>query len=611
MILIADVRLADGVNRYVATAFYVTMPSDSPPNVAMPGRLLESEYELAISAWWLGRDQPPQPISEVRLANDDGLFDGWPAIGVDDESYIRLWLVQPGAAYSTRTLWGSAALTDVMPSGKEMRAVAKGALSKLRRSITRTYPDTTPNAAIRGQPRPITLGHTEWVQPVQVDSAARDYELCDDAFEGIGDVYHLGHPSGFGLDYSPACDGIRLSNNPTGKLVCEVFGQVRIVGVAIDDLFPAADGSDNPAGWTTTEDGVVNYVDWVSPGQVLGFATSGVASIAKSAACTTGLLYAVEVSVTSAIGGSLTVRNGATDLAVITAGAVGLHRRTFTASAADISLSWQRTTTDADIRIGHVKLFAVERTDKIGGMLRWVMDRCNVVDWEDADLTALQATADYEMGVHIQGQTNGEDVFWPALDSIGASAFEDRNGVVRFVRVAPGTPGGRTFSRRNIDGGIFPERDLASGLSQAIECARNYAVHSDADMVSGATGPLEYLRRDAVTQRSGEVLRFSYKQAGGRDPLQSYLRSVSDALAEINRVNAFYSGSVDPFIVRFTVVSSDIADLLINPGEMHVLQYPRHGYTTPKDIFILYVRGNPQRSRLQVVALVFPPELIP
>jgi len=193
LILLAVIA-ASGGDRYYATEEYCTRNADTPANTLFVGRLVDAVYERGVSFAVWNRAGGAQAISYVDLINTDGALDSWLSEDWKDVR-ITLKVVEARAAYSTATQVGVCVIERLeAPDSNTVRFVCRSVFERLEKIITSTYADTITNEALRGKPKPITLGSVRWLDPLNPrlnDSGGSTrgvWDVADGYFEGIAEL---------------------------------------------------------------------------------------------------------------------------------------------------------------------------------------------------------------------------------------------------------------------------------------------------------------------------------------------------------------------------------------------------------------------------------------
>jgi hypothetical protein len=251
--------------------------------------------------------------------------------------------------------------------------------------------------------------------------------------------------------------------------------------------------------------------------------------------------------------------------------------------------------------VDYLRIWEVQTTDTVGGMLRWAADRAGFLDKLSSDDLDELDTVVGEVGFASDTDVTLDQIWWTALNTIGATAYEDRTGVIRIGRMEPATIGelSHEFTIDDVQGGIFPEDDTAQGLTSRFVYGLNYAAHTDSDIVEGATGPLEDLKRARQIVETAETLRAPYTEAADRPPLDTLFASEPPAQDECDRVNGFYATGPTTIakLVRFEVLGR----YTVKPRDVVKLTYPAYNFGGGRLLRVIYTRDNRQRGRCTII----------
>lgn len=608
MTLLAVIAGPTGIGvRYEGTAHYATLPTDTPANQLFGARLLQAVYERAVSFVVWTRATTAAPVSELVLINRDGALDTWPEYswrGVQ----ITLKLVAQRAAYSTATTVGQVTVERCGASGQSrIRLVCRSALERMAKPITRTYSQSIANEQLRGQTRPITLGHVRWSDPrpqrLHSVSSRGLYDVADDIYEALVEVRSRGAlqteqpapllPTGGFFPDIDQCFGFHYGQQ-LYKLAAEVRGQLRRgAQLVASPTFPTGTGGD-PDDFDVLEGGA-GAVTWLGAGsvQIDGDGTAPT-YVAQDLSLTAGALYQIELEVVAQTGtatlfyGSAHVRDFET---------VGLRTlvATFTATAtADVRVGYD-TGAAGSLQIAAVRVYRVYRRDSLSEILRFIASRCDLTD-ADIDLTAcaaIESETPYRLAFATTSEFNGDALARLAAQSYGCALYQSRSGKLVPIRLAaPAASPDYEIPARLIVGEIEREPDDAPGLSTRLNWGRNYQRHADDDMSGITDADLRaQLAREVSTVTTTVTLHANYADAAERAPIETLLSDVGDAQDEIDRVCGLYTVARSFWTLR---VRTDRAmdSYLIEPGQTLRITHPRAGLAGGKLVRVVLARSQ-------------------
>lgn len=608
MTLLAVINGPTGIGvRYEGTAHYATLPSDTPANQLFGGRLVQAVYERAVSFAVWTRAATAAPISELLLINRDGALDTWPEYswrGVQ----ITLQLVAQRAAYSTASTVGQVTVERCGASGQSrIRLVCRSALERMAKPITRAYSQSIANEQLRGQTRPITLGHVRWSDPrpqrLHSVSSRGLYDVADDIYEALVEVRSRGLlqteqpapllPTGGFFPDIDECFGFHYGQQ-LYKLAAEVRGQIRRgTQLVTNSTFPT--GSTHPDNFDVVEGGA-GAVSWLGAGsvQIDGDGTAAT-YIAQDLTLTPGALYQFELDVVAQTGtATLFYGSGHTrDFET-----VGLRTlvATFTAISGtdDVRVGYD-TGAAGSLQISAWRVYRIYRTDSLSEILRFVAGRCGLSD-ADIDLTAcaaIESETPYRLAFATTAEINGDALARLAAQSYGCALYQSRSGTLVPIRLAaPAASPDYEIPARLVSGDIERDPDDAPGLSTRLNWGRNYQRHADDDMSGITDADLRaQLAREVSTVTTTVTLHANYADAAERAPIETLLSDAGDAQDEVDRVCGLYTVARSFWSLR---VRTDRAmdPYLIEPGQTVRVTHPRAGLSGGKLLRVVLARSQ-------------------
>lgn len=312
-IVVAKIEAAGG-DRYVASDWYATRPTDDPPNVFMQARLSAVPYEGGLSFAVWNRNGGLPAISEVELINVDGDLDSWL-----DEAWkgvrVTFFAVQARQPWSTAEPIAAATVDHIVSVGESrIRLVCRSAAELLDKPVTVAYADDIPNTQLRGQPKPLTFGHVRWCDLVAyrtdggTGSTRAVLDVADGPIEGVVQILERGAAlveqpdpgltfGGWWNNQGNNGYGVRARDS-SYRLAAEVRGQVRRREqlLAEAELSPSFDSV-----WELSIfDGSISYSGGGVRIEGDGVADHYIAQVLTG--LTTGALYQIEVELDSQAG---------------------------------------------------------------------------------------------------------------------------------------------------------------------------------------------------------------------------------------------------------------------------------------------------------------------
>lgn len=242
-------------NKYVASDFYTTKPSDSPANITYTG-CIEGDFFFS-RAMFAGEKLggisiPDYGLVTIINTQEPGAaasrFDDW----IDPAKYtwagreITVWILERGQPYSSKTelLDGIVSGIDYTENTITFRVKSKQYL--LDKFIQNTRYAGTGGAEggseLKGKPKPLCFGRAFNIEPVIIDATNLVYQFHDGAVQAIDAVREKGsNYATAGSDYANyaalvaaiitgdyitcrALGMIRLASKPNGRITADVRG---------------------------------------------------------------------------------------------------------------------------------------------------------------------------------------------------------------------------------------------------------------------------------------------------------------------------------------------------------------------------------------------------
>ena len=628
MILCAEVTSSGSPSvYYFANKMYASMHADVLPDTLFVDRLTNVQYERAITYAFWNRGGAAQAIKSIDLINNDGELDSFLAIVWKGET-ITLKIVEEYGSYDDAQVVGVMVIDKLeVVSEDYLRFVCKSYYEQFDHTLTSVYPDTITNESLRGQPKPILLGHVRWAIPLNPtlnDSGGSQravMDLCDGNFESIEEVRTDAALS------TESIDRLVVNSGPPGqwfviqdespdawtdasgygffmreqdqKVACEVYGQVRVgTQIITDGDFPSDDGSGNPVNFDITETPGNSEVLWAAAG-VVNIDSDGVAAgfLTQDVTSFGGRLYLIQVTVEtntgvlSLINGSTSVRDidgsGPIKVSVVVPGGV--------------SDTWgvgYLTGVSGSCTISSFQVYEVYRINNLTEILRFVAVTRGTLALADIDTTAtdgIQTTLGYSgIGFYSQGQEiSGKELLDRLANSYAACFFQDASGVLTAHRlVSPASPTYYLTELQVTD--LQYEVDTAPGLSTRMKYGYNYAKHTDdesllADCGGDALLQAE-LRNEWKVVTTTATPHAMYSEAADREPLESLLSLMADAQDAIDHICDLYTVVRGFYTLRLQV--DEATPFQYEPGTVVNLVHSRYGLSGGKNLVIILNRAT-------------------
>lgn len=197
----------------------------------------------SVSAWVWGEGDREAGVGSVELNVADGTWDEFLAANHRDR-VVELYVGPENAGFPSSMKRIRTCVVDRI----ERKDTATATVTLRPRTAvlatplqTTAFPDTTPNTAVRGKPRPICLGNVRWAPVAMRDGPNGDYEVHDSSsFLAIDEVRQAGAllatPADYAVPGAGGAFGFRRATGVTGKQCARVRGQTRAGPVLIERL---------------------------------------------------------------------------------------------------------------------------------------------------------------------------------------------------------------------------------------------------------------------------------------------------------------------------------------------------------------------------------------
>ena len=211
------VEVGTVIPKYLSTAAYTTIPTDTPPNLAYLPRLSGG---VAFSEKLALQGSFSMSIGDITLDNSDGMLDAW----LDE-----VWVNKAINVYVGDITWLradfklilSGIVSDLDSSARDsLNIIIKDKLQRLNTPVSEAQLGGTTSNADRLLP--ITLGEVHNVTPLLTDSPNHEYQFNIGQSERLIEVRDNGVPVTVTPDL--AHGKFRHTRSPAGTITCSVQG---------------------------------------------------------------------------------------------------------------------------------------------------------------------------------------------------------------------------------------------------------------------------------------------------------------------------------------------------------------------------------------------------
>lgn len=523
-----EIGIPGGGTLYACTHQFVTTAADTPASTAFePSIAQDVSFDRTVGcAFWGSAPRGVQNFGNVRLVNASGLYDTYVGQSFRDQPCI-IKRGDTAAAYSTWTTVATLLVDSLVLTERFADFVVKDKSARLERPLqSNLYPTTVTNQALRGKPRPITLGTCFQVPLQQPDVFGNGhFDLHDDdqwigvtqfldqgaaLIEGTG--YRRSAKSGiYGIERLTAVGGVQCAN---------VQGRFRILSTELTDDFTSL------AGWTEFNGGIAGRDASIVSNTLRMQNTAGGADLnllsTTSITAVDGDIFYYEFDVPSWTSGSVVLRTGATvsdtERVIDAAGRyTGIIRRgtNFTLRFSALNGS------NADLTIDNLRIRKIAIDDRLQDIVPYL---CTVKgplvsgDLDSSAIAQVDTDTGYRYGFHASEPTQIADALDQLAVSIGGWWYVKRGGLLTFGRLlAPTGTAAWFFDQTNIkrDSGVRITLDGAPGLSNVCLAKRNWRVLTEGEVV----GSLAYVQlntsdKDADVTLSNSNYTYSAANVG-------------------------------------------------------------------------------------------------
>lgn len=587
-ILVAEIATA-GSTLYVATQSYYTRSSDTPASQYFAPHILETiDFDRSVSSiFWGGRPRGMLNWGALRINNADGAYDSYVGQSLRDKA-VTIKRGEDGDAYSTFSTVATLIVDRAEFTNELVMAIYVTDIgAKLERALQQSlYPTTTPDAALRGKPRPITIGKAYQVPAIRPDPFGNGhFDVHDsDKWVGIDQLMQEGGALVEGTAYQRSdrtgVYGFERLNAIEGKQAANVAGAWKLTSTEFSEDFA------DLTAWTETNGGVANRdVSIVSnAARILNTAGGADLSIHKASNITGGdsILFFYEFDCTAWTSGYAHFRTSAATAAT-EALIDGVGRYTGIVRSA---VNWAPRFTapdgsNCDLTIDNLRVRKVTLIEGLLDVIKFLTTNdsdcqghgpLTTSDLDTTTISALEAAAPYELAFHAAEPVQIADVLDQVMESFGGWWYINRTGKLTVGRLSLpiGTPT-LSLDEDSIAAGMRVEFDRAQGLSNTILAKRNWLAYSEDELVGSlAQVKLNSSDKDADVTLSNSDYTYSAANVGS-------VRSTPGFFGERYYVEVTIT-AVDGTSQHYVGVGNSSASVATYPGgDVNALAYRANG----------------------------------
>ena len=522
-----EITIPAGGTLYACTHPYITRAADTPASTAFEPSIAEDvSFDRSVGcAFWGSRPRGAQNFGTVRLVNASGLYDSYVGVSFRDQTCV-IKRGDTDAAYSTWTTVATLMVDSLTVTELYADFTVKDKSARLERPLqSNLYPTTITNQALRGRPRPITLGTCFQVPLLQPDVFGNGhYDLHqDDQWIGTTQVLDQGaaliEGTGYRRSAKSGIFGIERLTAVGGVQVANVQGRFRILSTDLSDDF------NDLLGWTENNGGIAGRDASISSGTLRMQNTVGGADLQlisnSTLTAVDGDVFYYEFDVPTWTSGSAQFRTGA-GLATIerVIDAAGRYTGVFRVAANFVPRLIAVNGSNCDLTIDNLRIRKIALDDRLQDIVPYVCTVKGPLVSGDLDSTAIaQIDTDtgYRYGFHASEPIQIADVLDQLAVSIGGWWYVRRTGTLTFGRLlAPTGTATWFFDQTNITrDGVRVTLDGAPGLSNVCLAKRNWRVLTEGELV----GSLNFVQlnnsdRGANVTLSGSNYTYSAANVG-------------------------------------------------------------------------------------------------
>jgi hypothetical protein len=529
-----------GSTLYYGSHAFTSGSGDTPASTFFAPRLLNSVgFNRSVGChFWQQAPRGEQGFDIIELCNADGHFDSYVGQSLRDKTLV-IKRGNNGDAYSTFTTVATLLVDRVdFTNENVLRVYTKSVAAKLDRPLQSSlYPTTLSNGALRGRPRPITIGRCYQVPLQQPELTGNGhYDVHDhNWWAGIEQYMDQGATilevspfyvgtTGYRRSSKTGVYGAERTSAVAGKQVATVLGAVKRDATIISEDF-AALGS-----FTETGGGAGGRDASISANQLRMLNTAGGANLtlqhntAITPVSTFKTFFLYEVDVTSFTSGACGIDiSGVSSVRVLsgTGHYSGVMRYT-----ASFNISFVASNgSNCDMLLDNLRVYRVTPIERLSDVVKYVATSdsdyagkgpLTVSDLDTTTISAVDTAAPYSLGFHASDPIMISDVLDQVMQSYGGWWYVNRTGKLTVGRLtAPSGSATYTFDQSNIAPGMRVSFDEARGLSNLILAKRNWSPYEESEIV----GSLNYVQlsssdKDADVTLSNSNYSFSTTNTG-------------------------------------------------------------------------------------------------
>lgn len=513
-----EIAVPGGGTIYACTHDYISGSGDTPASTAFESRLAQDvSFDRAVGCvFWGSAPRGAQNFGRIVLVNADGAFDAQVGRSFRD-MLVVVRRGETGDAYSTFTTVATLLADSTEIDERYFAINVKDRSARLERPLQAAlYPTTVTNQALRGRPRPITLGTCFQVPVQQPDVFGNGhFDLHeDDTWIGTTQFLDQGAPlieaTGYRRSAKSGIFGVERLTALGGAQAANVQGRFRILSTELTDDFATL------AGWTEFNGGIAGRDATIVTNELRMENTAGGADLLLQSTTTitaadTDIFY-YEIDCTQRTAGQAVLRTGAvlgsTERII---DAVGRYTGIFRVGGNFTFRILALNGSGADLRLDKLRIRKIALDDRLQDLVPYL---CTVkgplitAELDSTPIAQLDTDTGYRYGFHASEPVPIADVLDQLAGSIGGWWYVRRNGTLTFGRLlVPTGVAAFTFDQNSIkrDTGVRITFDAAPGLSNVILAKRNWRVLSEGDIV----GSLNYLQLSATDKDADVALAAS------------------------------------------------------------------------------------------------------
>lgn len=494
-----------GSTIYVGTHNYVTTAADTPASTFFEARLTQDlSFSRSVGlAFFNTAPRGAQNFGTIDLVNADGAFDSHVGTSLRDKA-VTVKRGETGDAYSTFTTVATLVVDRVEFDGEKiLRVYVKDLSAKLDRPLQQnTYPTTHPVAALRGRPRPLTVGRCYQVPALQTNATGNgQFDVHeDDGWIGLEQVLDQGATliEGTGYERSTVSGvyGFERLTAVGGKQVATVLGEYNITTTHIDEGFTAL------TNWTETNGGAGGRDASISSNQLSMVNTLGGADLHldfnTSISATRDKFFVYQVDCTGWTSGYCQIRSSSISGVIEkTIDAVGRYTGVIRANASYTFRITAPSSSNCSLLLDDLKLYEVTPVEQLSDIVTYLTVTKGPLssgDLNSSAISTLQTDTGYRYGFHAAEPVSIASMLDQVCVSIGGAWWINRSGKLTLGRLtAPTGTAAYTFDQSSIKSGMQIQFDQAEGLSNRILAKRNWAPYAESEIVAS----LNYVQLNA------------------------------------------------------------------------------------------------------------------